>query len=78
LEGEAPGYTEDTDINLMRLHTHQEVKQVRFDRILLRSGKLGWVSQAIKLLGTQPIGSDSAAVFPFDHFGLVGQLAWVS
>ncbi len=36
LRGDEPGYTEDTDINRMRLLHKNQPKRVRFDRILLR------------------------------------------
>jgi tyrosyl-DNA phosphodiesterase 2 len=71
-----PGYTEDTDINLMRLEYTQKHKKVRFDRILVRSSTPGWQPKSIELLGTNPISSDYPNVFPSDHFGLVGRLEW--
>lgn len=63
------GYTEDTDINTMRLNhgLHGHAKQVRFDRIFLRSKDTKWIPVSIQLLGTKPISPD---VFPSDHFGL--------
>lgn len=74
LRGDEPGYTEDTDINLMRLQQKQKHKKVRFDRILLRSAAPGWQPQSIERLGLAPILSDCPNVFPSDHFGLVGHL----
>jgi len=73
-----PGYTEDTDINLMRLHLAGKEKQVRFDRILLCSFSSQWQPQSIKLLGVKPISQKYRyrKVFPSDHFGLVGSIAW--
>jgi tyrosyl-DNA phosphodiesterase 2 len=73
-----PGYTEDTDINLMRLHLTGKEKQVRFDRILLRSFSSLWQPQSIKRLGIEPISQKYRyrKVFPSDHFGLVGSIVW--
>ena len=68
-----PGFTEDTDINLMRLQHKQKRKQVRFDRIFLKSQRPGWQAEAIALLGTEPIHPDTPYIFPSDHFGLIGQ-----
>lgn len=73
--GEA-GYTEDTDINLMRLEQKGKEKQVRFDRILLHTTKSAiWQPQSIELLGTKPIFPHNPHVFPSDHFGLVARLS---
>lgn len=76
LRGEEPGYTEDTDINRMRLLHKNKEKQVRFDRILLRSDIPGWRPESVRLIGTQPISPDLPEVFPSDHFGLAGSLVW--
>ncbi len=76
LRSDEPGYTEDTDINLMRLQIKRKKKKVRFDRILLRSSSPVWQPQSIQLLGTEPISlkKKHSNVFPSDHFGLVGRL----
>lgn len=76
LRSNEPGYTEDTDINLMRLQLKQKEKKVRFDRILLCSSSSDWQPQSIQLLGTQPISKEHSNVFPSDHFGLMGSIAW--
>lgn len=78
LRSNEPGYTEDTDINVMRLQITQKEKRVRFDRILLRSASRSWQPQSIQLLGTEPISIQYPSVFPSDHFGLVGRIAWRS
>ena len=70
------GYTEDTEINRMRLLHKNKEKQVRFDRILLRSGSPGWRPESVRLIGTRPIDPDLPEVFPSDHFGLAGSLVW--
>ena len=77
LHGDDPGYTEDTNINLMRLEKNQKHKQVRFDRMLVRSSTPGWRPASIELLGTEPISANLPNVFPSDHFGLRGTLHWV-
>ena len=74
LRGDEPGYTEDTDINLMRLQQKQKHKKVRFDRILLRSASPRWQPKSIERLGLEPIAPNRPYVFPSDHFGLVGHL----
>jgi len=73
-----PGYTEDTEVNTMRLLHTGKHKQVRFDRILLRSEQPGWRAESIQLIGTEPIGIEMPNVFPSDHFGLFGTFAWQS
>jgi tyrosyl-DNA phosphodiesterase 2 len=71
-----PGYTEDTAINLMRLNHRGRHKQVRFDRVLLRSATPGWQPTSIALLGSQPISPDAPELFPSDHFGLLTRFSW--
>lgn len=70
VHGGAPGYTEDTDINAMLLHKEGKEKQVRFDRVLLRSPGRDWRPRSICLLGTEPILPSMPDIFPSDHFGL--------
>jgi endonuclease/exonuclease/phosphatase family metal-dependent hydrolase len=50
-----PGWTEDTDLNTMRLLVNNKRTQVRFDRIILRSTGDRWRPRAIDRLGTEPI-----------------------
>lgn len=76
LRADEPGYTEDTDINRMRLLHKNQPKQVRFDRILLRSLRPGWEPESVEMIGTRPIAEDQPEVFPSDHFGLAGRLIW--
>jgi tyrosyl-DNA phosphodiesterase 2 len=71
LRGRAPGYTEDTDVNVMLRNVKAKDKSVRFDRVLLRSPGGAWRARSIDLLGTAPIAVSSPDVFPSDHFGLV-------
>lgn len=73
LRGDEPGYTEDTAINRMRYLIKGKHKQVRFDRILLKS--VAWQAASIDLLGTEPISPDEPDVFPSDHFGLVCRIS---
>ncbi|WP_422743209.1 endonuclease/exonuclease/phosphatase family protein [Mycobacterium sp. WMMD1722] len=63
-----PGFTEDTDINLMRWDSKPKHRQVRFDRVLLKGDS--WAASEIELLGTEPISPATPRVFPSDHFGL--------
>lgn len=71
-----PGFTEDTDRNMMRLLYASKRKQVRFDRILLRSERPGWRAESIQLIGTEPINTATPHIFPSDHFGLVVRFIW--
>lgn len=66
------GYTEDTSINLMRLDSRNKQRQVRFDRVLLKSDR--WTGVDIELLGTEPISAEHPRVFPSDHFGVWSRL----
>lgn len=72
LRADEPGYTEDTDINLMRLLIKNQPQHVRFDRILLRSPN--WQPNSIHLLGTKPVSPEHPEIFPSDHFGLVASI----
>lgn len=71
-----PGFTEDTDRNTMRMLYTGKRKQVRFDRILLRSEQPGWRAEFIELIGTEPIQDTTPNIFPSDHFGLIGRFVW--
>ncbi len=71
-----PGYTEDTALNRMLYLSKGKHKQVRFDRVLLKTSKPDlpgsrWEEKSIRLLGTEPIFVDMPEVFPSDHFGLL-------
>ena len=76
LHPEQAGFTEDTERNTMRLLHTGKPKQVRFDRMLLRSRPPGWQAEAIELIGTEPIAGSTPDIFPSDHFGLVSRLRW--
>lgn len=71
-----PGFTENTDVNLMLGAMSDRDKKVRYDRLLVRSGKPGWAAASIELLGTEPISSTEPDIFPSDHFGLFAHLHW--
>jgi len=68
------GYTEDTNINKMRLYSHGKHKQARYDRVLLVPRTAGETTCAkcrpysIDLLGDKPFDEE---LWPSDHFGLV-------
>ena len=70
LRPDEPGWTEDTDINEMRLLVSRKPTQVRFDRIILRSHDALWQPTAIERLGNEPVPGDIQPLFPSDHFGL--------
>ncbi|MBD2041001.1 endonuclease/exonuclease/phosphatase family protein [Microcoleus sp. FACHB-672] len=74
LRTEEAGYTEDTDINIMRLERKGKERKVRFDRIFIRSDSLTWQPESIEMLGKTPISPKHPKVFPSDHFGLAGSL----
>lgn len=76
LRPNSPGFTEDTAINTMRLLVKNEHKQVRFDRILLKSLRSQWHPISIELLGTTSLDLPTAGVFPSDHFGLRATFRW--
>ncbi len=71
LRPDEPGFTEDTDLNAMRLLHSGKAKQVRYDRILYRGGL---DPTGVQLLGTAPL-PDRPTVWPSDHFGLVCDLS---
>jgi endonuclease/exonuclease/phosphatase family metal-dependent hydrolase len=71
-----PGFTEDTAINGMLLSSKGREKQVRFDRILLRSAVPGWIPASVQLIGTRPVRPRQPELFPSDHFGLAGSVVW--
>lgn len=62
------GFTEDTDINLMRWDSKPKHRQVRFDRVLIKGAR--WAPSEIELLGTAPVSAELPRVFPSDHFGV--------
>lgn len=67
LHPDSPGYTEDTDVNLMRALQSGQEKKVRFDRVLCK-GPIR--AHMIELVGTEPL-AENPMVWPSDHFGLV-------
>ena len=76
LRPDEPGFTEDTAINGMLLSSKGREKQVRFDRILLRSPVPGWIPASVQLIGTRPVTPRQPELFPSDHFGLAGSVVW--
>ncbi|MCC6523455.1 MAG: endonuclease/exonuclease/phosphatase family protein [Polyangiaceae bacterium] len=67
LHGADPGFTIDSRVNEMRYVQHGTHKQVRYDRVLLRSPR--WRVADVERLGTEPLGDDPFT-FVSDHFGL--------
>lgn len=76
LRPDDPGYTEDTERNIMRLLQTEKPKRARFDRVLVRSASPGWRAEDIRLLGTEPIDPRLPKVFPSDHFGVWARFLW--
>lgn len=76
LRPDEPGYTEDTDRNVMRLLQTEKRKRARFDRILFHSNENDWTPEAVTLLGDAPIAPELPEVFPSDHFGVEARFAW--
>jgi tyrosyl-DNA phosphodiesterase 2 len=66
------GFTEDTTINHMRYDSKPKLRQVRFDRVLLKGH--AWAATNINLLGTEAISHTHPRVFPSDHFGVICRL----
>jgi len=66
LRPDEPGYTVDTEVNLMRSQVRSTPAQRRIDRVLAHSSR--WRARSIELVGTQAI--DDAGTFTSDHFGL--------
>lgn len=71
-----PGYTQDTDVNLMLANSKRETKRVRIDRVLLRSESSThrWLPASIELLGTAPVDARHPRIFPSDHFGIAATM----
>ena len=76
LHGDEPGWTEDTEVNKMRLLVNARPTKVRFDRVIVRSTEERWRPVHIERLGTEPVSPDLPDVFPSDHFGLRARLAF--
>lgn len=67
-----PGYTKDTDINLMSLRQSDKgERRGRLDRVLLHSPRRQMQGRTLKRIGTNALPGGKKAVFPSDHFGLV-------
>ncbi|HET9622150.1 MAG TPA: endonuclease/exonuclease/phosphatase family protein [Kofleriaceae bacterium] len=66
LHGAAPGYTMDSDVNLMRQQVKSTPTHRRIDRMFVRSER--WRAESIELVGTQAFDLDGT--FVSDHFGL--------
>jgi tyrosyl-DNA phosphodiesterase 2 len=73
LHGDEPGYTMNTAVNAMERDVKQEHKQVRFDRVVLRSRTARWRPTSIEIVGREPVSKSRPDVFPSDHFGLVAR-----
>ena len=65
-----PGFTVDSDLNLMRYELKGRRSQKRIDRVFLKGS--AWRARAIELVGTEAIDSDGTCIS--DHFGLLVDL----
>lgn len=70
-----PGFTQDTVVNGMLARAKGQARQVRIDRLLLRSDTAEWMPESIRLLGTAPVDANPQ-VFPSDHFGLAATMRY--
>lgn len=69
IDSENPGFTYDTEENLMTKANSRATYRSRIDRIILRSQTM--IPVEIQMLGTQPIGTQGQLnIYPSDHFGL--------
>jgi tyrosyl-DNA phosphodiesterase 2 len=66
------GFTVDAELNEMRRREVEGEKRVRFDRILVSSEVARPLNA--KLVGTKRIPGVRPALFPSDHFGVLGRL----
>jgi hypothetical protein len=67
-----PGWTEDTEINVMRFEMKNAHKQVRFDRVLLHeqpTSRCRVIPQFMELVGLDHVPGNEK-LWPSDHFGL--------
>lgn len=73
LRKDAPGYTWDNERSAMSKKAAFAGEQSRrLDRILWRSAQ--WRPHTVRVIGTRPVAPDKPALFPSDHFGLMGVL----
>lgn len=70
--GDAPGFTVDSDRNLMCEPVREEPVRKRIDRIFVRSAR--WRPQAMDRLGLAAL-PDDPLTFASDHFGLALRLS---
>lgn len=68
-DGRCEGYTEDTSVNIMRaMHSHT-TKQVRYDRVILKSESVTFQKGETHVMGRQCI-DEGRQTWPSDHFGV--------
>jgi endonuclease/exonuclease/phosphatase family metal-dependent hydrolase len=73
LRKDAPGYTWDNERSAMaRQAALAGEASRRLDRILWRSAS--WRPHTVRIIGARPVAPDKPALFPSDHFGLLGVL----
>lgn len=72
LDPDNPGYTWNIEASPMaKAGSFPGEPSRRLDRILIRSDR--WRPAAVRIVGDQPV-SENGALFPSDHFGLVGSV----
>jgi len=73
LRKDTPGYTWDNERSPMAQKGAFAGEQSRrLDRILWRSAQ--WRPHTVRIIGSRPVAPDKPALFPSDHFGLMGVL----
>lgn len=73
LRKDAPGYTWDNERSAMaKGAAFPDEQSRRLDRILWRSTQ--WRPHTVRIIGTRPVAPGKPALFPSDHFGLMGVL----
>ena len=72
LRRDEPGYTVDSQVNLMRRMTKPKPKRERIDRVFVRGQ---WRVTKIERLGMEPITPGDLTTYVSDHFGLLVELS---
>ena len=73
LRADEPGYTVDSQTNLMRRMTKPKPKRERIDRVFVRGE--AWKVTKIERLGMEPITPGDLSTYVSDHFGLLVELS---
>ncbi len=75
LRPDDPGFTVDSEVNIMRALSKSKGKRARIDRVFHRSAR--WRVESIERLGMEPVADDPTdpVLFISDHFGLCVDLS---